>query len=329
MNDRSDIDRTLQVWMADGPHAIPARVVDVVAARIAVQRQRRAWPPLEGRTTVTQLKLAAAVAAAVIVAVLGYNLLPRDGSVGGPSASPAPTASQAGNTAAPTTAPPSPALNPEGPCGLPSSTCRGEIGAGTYESRGFEPQLTYTLPAGSARWFNTFDRPHGYGLVPWNAANQGAARQGGSFRTTVETWRGLAVARADCVEAPEPGVGRTARAIVDALHDRAGVDATDPAPVNIGGLAGFTIDFRLEPDWSATCPQGRDPNVPLVVDPRATPGTGLHWGAVEGERYRFIVLDTGEPEESILISIWSDSPEGWDAHLAQASRVVDSFEFGS
>lgn len=83
MNQRSDIDRVLEVWMTDGPNVMPDRIVGAVAIRISRQRQRRSWPFLR-RTTMTQLKLAAALAAAVVIAVVGYNLLPRQGSVGGP-----------------------------------------------------------------------------------------------------------------------------------------------------------------------------------------------------------------------------------------------------
>src|SRR5688500_17140034 len=101
MKHRPDIDRVLENWMADGPNAISDRVVDVVAARIGVQRQRRAWP-FQGRTTVTTpIKLIAALAAALVVAVVGYNLLPRQSSFGGPATPPA-TASPAPATAAPT-----------------------------------------------------------------------------------------------------------------------------------------------------------------------------------------------------------------------------------
>ena len=88
MKRSSDIDRVLEIWMVDGPAAIPDRVVDVVAARIGLQRQRRPWPLL-GRTNVTTpIKLIAALAAALVVAVVGYNLLPGIKGSGGPSPSP-------------------------------------------------------------------------------------------------------------------------------------------------------------------------------------------------------------------------------------------------
>ena len=122
MNERSDIDRVLRAWMADGPTAIPDRVVDVVATRIGVQRQRRAWP-FQRRTAMTPLKLIAALAAAIVIAVVGYNLLPRQPSVGEPSATPTPSS-------AATTAPSPP------PSASPSAEVR------TYDTVSFEVPLS-------------------------------------------------------------------------------------------------------------------------------------------------------------------------------------------
>jgi len=76
MNHPSDIDRVMQAWMADGPTAIPDRVVDVVAARIGVEHQRRGWP-FPWRPPMNPLfKFGAAAAAVLVVAVVAWNLLP-------------------------------------------------------------------------------------------------------------------------------------------------------------------------------------------------------------------------------------------------------------
>jgi hypothetical protein len=97
MNERSDMDRVLTHWLADGPSEMPDRVVDIVADRIGRQRQRRPWRlpwrPFDMNSTI---KIGAAIAAVLVLAVAGWNLLPRSsGSSGqpGPTASPSPTAS--------------------------------------------------------------------------------------------------------------------------------------------------------------------------------------------------------------------------------------------
>jgi hypothetical protein len=84
MNQRSDIDRVLSRWFEDGPNTMPDRIVGVVAGRIGRQRQRRGWRLLGRPIMNRQIKLIAAAAAAVVLAVAGWNLLPRTGSIGGP-----------------------------------------------------------------------------------------------------------------------------------------------------------------------------------------------------------------------------------------------------
>jgi hypothetical protein len=91
MNQHSDIDRVLSRWLEDGPNTMPDRVVGVVAGRIGRQPQRRAGRLLGRPIMNTQIKLIAAAAAAVVLAVAGWNLLPRTGSIGGPPTA-APTA---------------------------------------------------------------------------------------------------------------------------------------------------------------------------------------------------------------------------------------------
>ena len=177
------------------------------------------------------LKIAAAAIAVVIVAVIGYNLLPAGSTNVGV---PLPTA-----TASPTpivTA--TPTFNIEGACGGALNSCRGTLAAGTYSSRAMDPTLTYTVPSG---WFNKFDQLRGYGLEA-------------GPNTSLEVQRDLVVARADCVEAPDPAVGTTAAAMVQALATRPGLDTTEPAPITIGALSGFTIDVTLAADWTTPCP---------------------------------------------------------------------------
>ncbi len=43
MNERSEIERALNIWFDDGPTRMPDRVVTVVADRIGSTRQRRRW----------------------------------------------------------------------------------------------------------------------------------------------------------------------------------------------------------------------------------------------------------------------------------------------
>jgi hypothetical protein len=98
MTTNRDFERLLDGWFADGPNEVADRVIDDVADRIARQPQHPAWR-LRWRTPMSPItKLVAAAAAVIVVAVVGYNLLPRQPSVSGPGPSPSPTV---GPTAAP------------------------------------------------------------------------------------------------------------------------------------------------------------------------------------------------------------------------------------
>ncbi|MFL5686430.1 MAG: hypothetical protein ACJ77D_10295 [Chloroflexota bacterium] len=103
MNERSDMDRVLRHWFADGPSEMPDRVVDTVADRIGRQRQRRPWRlPWRPIDMNSAIKIGAALAAVLVLAVAGWNLLPggSTGVGGGPSPSPSPSP-----TASPTHSP--------------------------------------------------------------------------------------------------------------------------------------------------------------------------------------------------------------------------------
>jgi hypothetical protein len=95
MTDDRELSLILDRWFDDGPVEMPDRVIDVVASGISRQRQRHAWRLRRRYILNAYAKIAVAAAAVLIVAVIGYSLLPRSSSVGGPAptATPLPTAS--------------------------------------------------------------------------------------------------------------------------------------------------------------------------------------------------------------------------------------------
>jgi hypothetical protein len=78
MNQHRDTEHLLDAWMRDGPTVAPDRVLDVVVDRIERQAQRPAWR-LDWRhlNMNTYSKLAISGTAVLLVAVVGYNVLPR------------------------------------------------------------------------------------------------------------------------------------------------------------------------------------------------------------------------------------------------------------
>ena len=100
MTHQRDIDRLLDHWLSEGSTQSPDRVVDAVAERIERVPQQPAWRlRWKERPVNSYLKPLAAIAAVVLVAVIGFGLLSANNKgVGGPSASP--TSSPAQPTAA-------------------------------------------------------------------------------------------------------------------------------------------------------------------------------------------------------------------------------------
>lgn len=111
MTHERDIERLLDVWFIDGPIQAPERVVDVVADRIGRQSQRPGWRLDWRHTTMTPtLKFGAAIAAVIVIGIVGFGLLRGgdDSIVGPPATSPTPnpTVAPSSAPAAPTPAPP-------------------------------------------------------------------------------------------------------------------------------------------------------------------------------------------------------------------------------
>ena len=87
--------RIVRSWLEEGVTALPDRVLDTVLDQVPATPQRRPWwPTWRSNRMNTYTKLLAGAAAALVVAVVGYQFLPRGGGPGGhstiaPSPSPA------------------------------------------------------------------------------------------------------------------------------------------------------------------------------------------------------------------------------------------------
>ena len=98
MTAEREMARVVRSWLLEDEPDSADRVLEIVLDRLDSTPQRRSWWPARRYTPVNkQLKVLVAVAAAVVVAVVGYQLLPRNGSIGGPNptptAAPSPTGS--------------------------------------------------------------------------------------------------------------------------------------------------------------------------------------------------------------------------------------------
>ena len=243
-----DVNRIVRSWLEGGATALPDRVLDNVLDQLPATPQRRTWwPARRFRDMNTFARFAVAAAAVVAIAVVGINLLPRQG-VSGPGASP--------------TATPSPTPSPS-----PVALHDGALAAGSYlVNPSTHPAWTAcpqpTTPgcsdpaaAKSIRFRMTV--PEGWaGIGPavWLATEE-AAPPGGA---TVGFGRGSWMHSDPCRDAPEPDfpvveVGPTVDDFADALADNPKLEVTAPVAVTLGGYSGKYVDLQVPSDISR-CP---------------------------------------------------------------------------
>jgi hypothetical protein len=305
MTQQRDIERLLDHWFSDGPDQAPDRVVDIVTDRIERQSQRPAWR-LQWRPTPVNAyaKIAVAAAAVLVVALVGYNLLPAGSTgVGGPAATPSPTAAPTtAPTAAPSTAPLSRAEYPAWYKADSETTGAGILPAGKHTTRAFTSPFTYSVPEG---WVNDLDVSIAYGLFPDTPANKA------EYALSGEMAHGIFMVSVESpyffCEAWEKTSGTAdERAAFLVASDAFAV--SEPVDVTIGGLTGKQVDVRLDPDWTETCP--------------GDPPSSDH----RGQRDRVTFLDT--PDRGVIaIAVGSGDSAGHEAFLAEAMPIIESFQF--
>lgn len=200
--------RIVRSWLEEGVTALPDRVLDAVLDQVPATPQRRSWwPAWRFAQMNTYAKLAMAAVALVVVAVVGYNLLPTRGGVGVPQASLSP---------APTLAP------------MPS----GSMAAGTYlvsdPSQTFYP-YSFTVPTG---WTGS------------EGPNRGDAFEGNGVELT--TWLITDVYADSCHWRGTLAHVSTGPELVAALTAQRGHASSAPVETTIGGIAATKLTLSLD-----------------------------------------------------------------------------------
>jgi hypothetical protein len=299
MNRTPSVERVLREYLADDGSAAPDYVLDVVADRIGATRQRRTWPLLRRLQMNTYVKLAAAaVVAAVAVGAIYLNLPNRNG-VGGESPSPAVSAS-------PSAAPSASAVFPQWFTPEGDLSGAGILSPGSQTTRAFVPGSTFSVPRG---WVNDTDSADFYGLFPDTPANEdefalSGGRAQGIFMGIVDTPTLI------CDEAGATE-GSSAAELADSAVANEALLTSEPVDVTIGRLTGTRVDAWINPAWTGSCPLA--PEDPPTKD-------------YKDYRGRFVFLDIPGGGK-LLIIIDSVYAADFEAFLAQAMPIVESFEF--
>ena len=302
MTSERDIEKVLDRWLAERPTQVADRVLDEVADRIGREPQQPAWLVWRDIHVIGYLKPLAAIAAVVLVAIIGFTWLrPSSGSnVGGP-ASPSPTPS------------PTASIAPSASAVFPTWYTQGGEGAGilpagSQTTSNLSPGATFTVPEG---WVNDSDYAPVYTLFPDTPANEA------EYDLSKQTAQNVVVATtvennmfAIC-DATGLFQGATAAEVIDAIVANEAFSTTEPVGVTIGGLSGRQVDVQLSPDWTGSC--ARNPNDPPTRDYRDA-------------RIRIFMVDTpeGRPIGIAISSLYSSD---FETFLADAIPVVESFQF--
>jgi hypothetical protein len=165
------------------------------------------------------------------------------------------------------------------------------------------------------------------GTLPagWNQDGSTFAKSDNAF---VEVLPDRSVMAADCALMPEPGIGRTATEIVDALASRSGLATTGKKPVTISGLQGQQLDFALAKEWTTGCPAWGEVTTPVVplVGTLDEKNQWLFNAVAPGEQYRYLVLDV-PGGGNVLISVYAAEPERLTDIIGPAMEIVDHLIF--
>jgi hypothetical protein len=300
-----DLGRLLDTFFVDGPTHAHDRVLVTVTDRIERQGQRPGWVVRGGwRDQRPSTRLLVAVAAILVIAIVGATVATVSQSKPVPIPSPVPQASTPG--------PPVSVLEPT------------QLPAGRYLVRTQYGPTTFVVPAGwQVGTLGFLD----YSLSPPDAA------PGDSVRVFFDMH--IASKDAACTEDPEPGIEPTVRAMVHDMVTDDRIIASTPVTTTIGGLHGQRLDVRIAPSTTKTCPfsEGR-PTVPLIVDDTGaqpqppTTAFGPFWGVSPGERLRLVLLDRPRETQGNVVFV-IDSADGttFDALAAAAMPVIESFSF--
>jgi len=288
MNDRTDIERVLVTWFDDDPRTMPDRVAVVVADRIAREPQRRPWRlPWRHSPMNPTLKIAAGVAAVLLIAVLGFSVLrPTSPGIGG------------GPPSVPTSAEPSPSPSPSSPAYVwPRS-----LQAGTYTTRliwDLPFELRFTVPDGWQSRDVEVIRDSTLSVAFHLAGNVYSDPCGGVLM--------------------DPPIGPSVDDLAGALAAMPGFDTTAPTQVSVDGVAtGKYLELAVRAD--AGCP-----NPGLWADPPdshngAGPVGPPSWGA-ELPNSRIWILDV-DGVRLVVSALSSDTATAAD--LAELQAVIDS-----
>ena len=224
-------------------------------------------------------------------------------------------------------------------CKNTDNLCLGDLEAGTYRSQFIGPRLdegeawranygaiSYTVPDG---WANTYDFPDNYVLM--RSADYAVAtepKDGATDLIEVSTRPGIAVQDEECTPLVKPDTGGSVDELISHVTQHPGLTASVPQPITIDGHAGQMVDVSIAPSWTGGCP-GDPERVLLLFTERGrdmTTSGNEQWAVWKTDKTRIVLLDLGGGDV-VLIDIVARDPANFEALVAEAMPIVESFTF--
>ena len=217
-------------------------------------------------------------------------------------------------------------------CRDPQNSCLGPVEAGSYASMYVTPALAadaewqadfgalrYTVPDG---WANSADWPDHYALMRAGAYSAGETGDGPVAPDTITLLvrPGAARLHSECSEENEPGVGGTRADLEAWILAHPGLVATRQPDVSIDGNPATVLDLAVADYWIETC----DETAPFVAAPVFF--SGYHWALAKNDLMRVVLVDL-PAGTTAAIAIDVESPSTFDALVAEAMPIVESFDF--
>jgi hypothetical protein len=246
-------------------------------------------------------KVAAGLAAVLIIGIVGWQLLPGNGSVGGPP------------TPAPTVAP-TPTQT-----GTPTPLHEGELTPGTYRMRPFEsvPNLTVDATVPDGGWLggppNAIGGPRGESNGPNGVAVSFLTAQ--TINSDPCHWDKDGSGRA-----PQEGdieVGPTVDDLADALAASSAYESTTPVDASLGGFSGKRLELRLAPDSSGCDSFEGDENQYFVFGGR----DGGFFAQGDDNLWQVTIVDV---DGTRLIAVVLSYAETLPTDVSAAQAILDS-----
>ena len=284
-----DTTRIVRSWLRTDEYESADRVLADVLALVDTTPQRPWWPSRRFAQMNRFAKAVIAAAAVLVVALVGYNLLPTTGGAGG-------------HGGAPPTSTPAPSLSP----------------TPTFPMQRQNPDDSYTFGTGLASRV-TFHVPGGWSGVaydPWvvigprgREAPEGMAVRGYAVQNLVKNPLSVGEGVLD------PPVGPTVADLVGAIVSHPAWTATEPTDITIDGRAGQLVRLTIPTDVRL----GTDGSFYLFADAWA----GYVWGSAPGQTFDLYIVDVAG--ERIVIDAFH-YPGTSASDLAAQRAFVDSIQ---